>query len=86
MAGAGLWLEGPGDQPGEDAYCSAAQWVPASDTSVNSQQFSLSGDPRVSHCWAGGYFQGKSYKLSVTLKGTHILRAEPSEALYTVGT
>lgn len=64
MAGAGLWLEGHGDQPFE------SQLVPVMDTSIMSQQASPNGSRRAGHCRAGGYFQGKSQKLCVTPKGT----------------
>ena len=58
-----LWLQGW--ETGL-AHSSAAQWVPASDTSVPSQQASLRGHPRASHCKAGGYFEGKRRKLAKT--------------------
>ena len=63
----GLWLQGWETGLGSQL---GSQWVPASDTWVPSQQASLRGHPRASHCRAGGYFEGISYKLSFTLEGS----------------
>lgn len=85
-AGAGLWLEGRGDQPFESILTALQPNLePVTDTSIPSRRAFPNGNPRASHCRASGYFGGKSYKLFHPKGNPDPRMAEPSEALYTVG-